>query len=63
MAQHQHAELGDQERKTDIRESLVSRLIAVCRDNGLAEIIKRLIEVQPTLEAKDVTTETPETAR
>lgn len=63
MAQHQHAELGDQERKTDIRESYVNRLIAVFRDNGLVEIIKRLIEVQPTLEAKDVTTETPETDR
>ena len=46
----------------------VRQIIAVLRDNRealchLPEIIQKLIEMQHTLEAKDVTIETPETAR
>ena len=68
MARYQRAEFGDQATKEDIQEKLVRQLIAVLTGNREAlyhvtEIFQKLIEMQHTPEAKDVTAETPETAR
>ena len=69
MAHYQHAQFGDQTTKERGHSGkFVRQIIAVLKDNRealchLPEIIQKLIEMQHTLEAKDVTIETPETAR
>ena len=68
MANHQHAEFGDQATKENVQEKLVRQLIDVLSGNREAlcrvtEIFQKLIEMQHTPEAQDVTAETLETAR
>ena len=68
MAHHQHAEFGDQATNGNVQEKLVRQLIDVLSGNREAlchvtEIFQKLIVMQHTPEAQDVTAETLETAR